>query len=392
VLLTAAIVLLLGLLVFLVALFVVMVTPPGVTPASHGAAPEMSWVRSLYGFGPAASQQMRSPSSVAIAPSGDIYVADPTQARVFVFSPSGTFRRLIYTGGQGTRGQLLRPEAVAVDATGNAYVADSWAGKVIVFDPRGRFLREWPADHQPRGIAVDGDRVYVLDVGEVVTYDTSGKRLGSFGSRGRKPGQIDAYLGITAKDRRIYVADSYNRRVEAFDSSGTLVWSTPSTQTAGAYGALYATSTVSAATTSTPAGFAWDLPQDVALDGNGHLLVVDAFRFDVTVLDASTGRVLKSYGTFGQGEGQFFYPTSIAYDPVRDWFAVADTNNNRVQVLLVPGSAKAPVAEVWRAAASPYRYLLAPALVLLGAIAFALWLGWRVARMREAPSDQEQAL
>src|SRR5580698_9716947 len=32
------------------------------------------------------------------------------------------------------------------------------------------------------------------------------------------------------------------------------------------------------------------------------------------------------------------YPTGIAYDKTRDWFAVADTSNNRVQIIRLPGT------------------------------------------------------
>lgn len=390
VLLSIAIGVLLALLVALIVMFFRLVTPPGAV--TQPASPGLTWVRSLYGFGPGADQQLQSPSSVAIGPDGAIYVTDPIHARVLVFSPDGVFRRQIHTGGNGGKGQLLRPESVAVAANGDTYIADSWAGKVIVFDARGRFVREWPGDRQPRGIYVDGNRVYVLDVGEVVTYDTSGTRLSAFGTRGHGPNQIDAYLGIAARDGRIYVADSYNQRVRAFDSSGTLIWSTPATSTPRPGAGLPTTTAPSAATSTTPAGFAWDLPQDVAIDGNGDIVVVDAFRFDITVLDGATGRVKQSYGTYGVGEGQFYYPTSIAYDPRRDWFAVADTTNNRVQIVRIPGTSASVVAPAWRALSSPYAYLIVPTIVLLGSVGFAVWYWRRTRGLSPEPESADELL
>lgn len=390
ILLTSAIAVLMVLLVVLVVLFVRLVTPTGVSTPPAGAQPSLTWVRSMYGFGPSASQQLQSPSSVAIGPNGDVFATDPVHSRVVVFAPDGTFRRLIYTGGHGGKGELLRPESVAVDAQGNAYIADSWAGKIIVFDPRGKFLREWPVDLQPRGVAVDGDRVYVLDVGKVIIFDRQGHRIGAFASRGAKPGQLDAYLGVTAGDGRVYVADSYNRRVQAFDTSGTLLWSAPAVQTSRPVAGLPTTSAPSAATSTTPAGFQWDLPQDVALDGNGHLMVVDAFRFDISTLDAATGRYASSLGTFGSGEGQFYYPTSIAYDSRRDWFAVADTSNNRIEIVRIPGSSAVDTSGVWRALSSPYSYLLIPGLVLLAAIGFAAFLGKRLFRLSTTQTSADE--
>jgi len=105
--------------------------------------------------------------------------------------------------------------------------------------------------------------------------------------------------------------------------------------------------------------------------------VVDAFSFDLTVVDAKTGARGKSYGSFGRADGEFYYPTSVAYDERRDWFVVADTQNNRVQVVRIPGSTAEPVqASVWRILSSPYRYLGPPACVLLLAVAFAAWSAW----------------
>ncbi len=375
--LTVVVVLLVALLAVLVALFVSLLRPVGLPSGAPAAKPEaMEWVRSLYGYGPSAAEQMLSPSSVAVAPNGDIYVTDPTRSRILIFSVDGSPKGELKSETPSIHmGSFLRPEALDVAENGDIFIADSQAKKVIVFNRDKEFVREYPVDQMARGVYVADNKVYVLDVGKVIVFDVAGKRLSAFGSRGKLPGQIDAYQGIAAKNGTIYVADSYNKRIQAFDESGTLLWARPD-----------------AATSTTAAGDSgWDLPQDLAFNGKGELVVVDAFAFDLTVVDAKTGARGKSYGAFGRADGEFYYPTSVAYDERRDWFVVADTQNNRVQVVRLPGSAAEPIqASVWRVLSSPYRYLGPPACVLLLAVAFAAWSAWSMLKAHtQGLSDSE---
>jgi len=362
--LSIVVMLLLSLLGVLVALFFNLLQPTGLpTGAPSAGSKEMTWVRSMYGFGPSVAEQLRSPSSVAVAPNGDIYTTDPTRARIMIFSADGVPKGVLASAQPGAgEGQFVRPEAIDIAENGDVFVADSRAKKVIVFNSNKEYVREYLVDQMARGVYVADGKVYVLDVGKVIVFDLAGKRLSTFGTRGKLPGQIDAYQGIAAHDGTVFVADSYNRRLQAFDESGTLLWAAPAV-----------------ASTPTAEGGSWDLPQDLTFDGRGQLVVVDAFTFELVVVDPKTGERLKAYGEFGRNDGQFFYPTSVVYDGLRDWFAVADTENNRVQVVRLPGSSAQPVqASVWRVISSPYRYLIPPALVFLLAIAFAAWSAWRI--------------
>ncbi|MDO8987082.1 MAG: NHL repeat-containing protein, partial [Coriobacteriia bacterium] len=223
--LIAAIVVLLVLLAAMSFLFVKTVSPPGVVQIPDT---RMTWVRSIYGFGPSAEEQFAHPYSVAIDSNGDIYATDPERARILVFARHGDFKRIVHTGGGGTEpGMFQRPESIALDARDNLYIADSWGNKVVVFDPEGHFVREWSVPGQPRGIAVNSRQVYVLGPGTVYVYSAAGEALRQFGTRGKRPGQIDAYQGIAVRDGRVYIADSYNHRIQAFDTQGTLAWSSP---------------------------------------------------------------------------------------------------------------------------------------------------------------------
>lgn len=383
--LVIAIALLLALLIALVVVFYNLLKPAGLPVSAGTTSDDMVWIRSMYGFGPATDEQLYAPVSVAIAPNGDIWATDQTRSRIMVFRSDGTFRKLVHTGGGGTgKGQMARPESIAFDPDGNAWVADTQGGKVLEFGKNGRVIKELPAEAQARGVAADAEHVYILDLGKVLVYDRkTGKKITSFGARGRAPGQLDAYQGIAVKDGVVYIADSFNKRLQAFEADGKLLWTVPGGE-APRSGPSRSSGTADASASEKVPDHRWDLPQDVTFDGRGRLVAVDAFQFEIAVVDPKTGKVQAKYGDFGRADGQFFYPTSIAYDPARDWFAIADTQNNRIQIVRIPDTGARATSGVWRALSSPYRYLLVPLLLLLIAIALAAWSVWRMTRRRES--------
>lgn len=367
VLLGSAVAVLAGILALLIWLFVRLIAPQ---PSLETPASELVWVRSIYGYGPSDAEQLLGPSSVAVGPEGDIYVTDPVRSRVLVFAPDGALLRIVASPEPGySAGQFVRPESIAVDrVSGELYIADSWARKIIVYDRQGVYQREWSAGGQARGVAVSGERVFVLGEGTVAVFNTHGVRQTQFGRRGIGEGEIDAYQGILADDERIYIADSYNRRVQAFTHDGELVWAHPSqvsTRTpVSAEDTIPTSAQVTAPVSAQETGQGglgeWDLPQDLVFDGAGRIVVVDAFRFELVVVDPEDGKMLAAYGQFGEADGRFFYPTSIDYDRERDWFVVADTQNNRVQIVRLPGTQGGVLAPLRRAADSPWRFVAIP--------------------------------
>lgn len=371
--LTIVIVMLVALLAALVVVFYNVLQPAGLPDSASKAPTGLVWVRSMYGFGPSADEQLKAPTSVAVAPNGDIYAADPSRSRVMVFRSDGTFKRLLHTGAGGTGpGQFVRPESLDVDDEGYVFIADSWAKKVVVMNAAGEFVREFAVDQQARGVCVDADKVYVLDIGHVIVFDKQGNRIGAFGVRGAKPGQLDAYQGIVARDGKVFVADAFNKRLQRFTQTGELDWAVPGGIAERSVVAGKKAGSDESSSAAVP-DHRWDLPQDLVFDGRGRLVVIDAFRFEIAVVDPDTGKAIAQYGEFGALDGQLFYPSSIDYDPVRDWFVVADTQNNRVQIVTIPNSGRPGAAMVWRATASPFRYLAVPVALLVLALALTVW-------------------
>ncbi len=347
--------------------FFVRILVPAGLPARPEANTEMTWVRSIYGYGPSAAEQLLGPSAAAVAPDGTIYATDPQRGRVLAFHPDGTYKGVIATEASGTaQGGLGRPTDVAVGDDGFVYVSDYANSKVVVFGKDSRFVREWKVT-LAMGIDVVGTTVYVRSGGEIVTYATDGTELSRTVRQGRGPGAV-TYLagGITADEKRVYVADALNQSIKAFDVGGNLLWS-KSRPSQDVSASLVGTSAPAGA--AAPDDLRIDLPQDVVLDGAGRLVAVDAFSYSVLVLDPGTGKIEAAYGDEGQMDGEFGYPSSIAYDAKRDWFVIADTANNRVQIVRIAGSGGGVVSAATRALASPFRVCAVPlASLLLGII------------------------
>ena len=108
-----------------------------------------------------------SPSDVAVAPNGDIFVADghggDTNARIVKFSSEGKFIKT--WGKKGTApGDFDTPHTLAFDAKGRLFVGDRNNNRIQIFDQDGNFIEEWKQYGAPSGIFIDAkDNIYVAD-------------------------------------------------------------------------------------------------------------------------------------------------------------------------------------------------------------------------------------
>ena len=170
-----------------------------------------------------------TPTGVAVAPNGDIYVVDAFQHNIWRFNADrepidhwGTF-------GSGP-GQFDGPRGVAVDAGGNVYVVDNGNSRVQKFDATGVLLDGWGSagsgDSQfsyPNDVAVYGERVYVTDAANhrVQVFNLAGEYQGQWGSAGAGPGEFNYPAGIAVDSAGyVYVVDGDNNRIQKFTSQG----------------------------------------------------------------------------------------------------------------------------------------------------------------------------
>ncbi len=173
-------------------------------------------------------------ASVAVsAVNGETYVADTDHNRVLVYGSEGSLLAKWGAGegdgspGSGT-GAFDHPEALAIAPSGNVYVADTDNNRIVELSPTGGVITEWGAKgnvagrlRSPSAVAVDSaGRVYVADSEDnrIVVFEADGRFLEKWGLRGTAPGEF-SQPGAIAVDCSgdIYVADTNNNRVQRFD-------------------------------------------------------------------------------------------------------------------------------------------------------------------------------
>jgi sugar lactone lactonase YvrE len=142
------------------------------------------------------------PTSVAIAPNGDIFVAEghaPTfgNSRIMKFDKNGKF---IMTFGRlgPNEGEFRSPHVIAFDSQGRLFVADRSNSRVDIFNQDGKFLAAWKQFGRPSGIWIDkNDRLYVADS---ESEDAPGKDTNNPGCKrgvrggSVKTGKVDFYI------------------------------------------------------------------------------------------------------------------------------------------------------------------------------------------------------
>jgi len=106
---------------------------------------------------------LSGPTDVAVAPTGEIFVADGHgNNRIVKYSSDGEF--LMEWGQEGTGpGEFNEPHCLAFDSKGRLFVGDRVNERIQVFDQDGRYLAEWP-NIMASGIHItQDDVVYVAD-------------------------------------------------------------------------------------------------------------------------------------------------------------------------------------------------------------------------------------
>ncbi len=353
---------------------------------------EMVWVRSIYGWGTGEDQHLITPNSVAVGPDGLIWTNSRNRYAV-AFNPDGSFDRVLMSNpstatssatsegvspdepqaggadslspmGQGQNktpgGAVAAVFSLDVDADNNLYIGDDSRKNVLKFTPEGKLEQGWNIPGLVK-LAANDSRVAVIGKGNIGVFaQDTGAPVFGFGTRGQGAEQFDLPVGVHIDEAgNVYVADTQNQRVRKYGPSGRLLWD------AGTVPDRKNPKTHDARNAEASKGI-FELPTGVTVDGNGRVVVVDAFKYQIIVLDGETGKKLADYGEYGPADGQFTNPSAITYDADRDYFIVADTDNNRLQVVRIPGSSAAPVQSVIRRAFDrPVWILCLPFLVLL---------------------------
>jgi DNA-binding beta-propeller fold protein YncE len=172
---------------------------------------------------------LNGPKGIAVAPDGSIYVADTGNNRIVHISQDGSL--LDTWGSEGSaQGEFNQPWGLTVDPDGYVYVADTWNHRIQKFTPAGEFITTWGQYGQeigsaqfwgPRDVVINSEgQVIVSDTGNkrIHTFSAEGDFIDAFGSAGYQPAEFDEPVGlaISPTTRQMFVADTWNQRVQVF--------------------------------------------------------------------------------------------------------------------------------------------------------------------------------
>ncbi|MDO9546828.1 MAG: TIGR03663 family protein [Pelolinea sp.] len=210
------------------------------------------------------------------------FESDPYENKMVSRKPDG----FISISGS-TPGDLNAPRGIDIASDGTIYVADSKNHRIQQFSKKGLLLNVW------------GSYANVLE------EDAPG---GTF----NEPWDV-----AVAMDGSIFVADTFNHRIQKFDPTGRFIkmWG------------IFAQG-------DTSESF-WG-PRGIALDQEGNVYVTDTGNKRVVVFDSNLNFITQ-FGGGGFEAGQFDEPVGITINSSGQ-IIVADTWNRRVQIFQPDGS------------------------------------------------------
>jgi hypothetical protein len=121
---------------------VLVLTSGSGSPAKKDLPKDITWVRSIYGWGKTQETSLRAPSDVDFAADGSIWAVSGTNA-IVGFTADGSLRKLIKPKIGNGPGQANTIEGIEIGPDGTIYVSDEGKNKVMEFKQDGTFLGEW---------------------------------------------------------------------------------------------------------------------------------------------------------------------------------------------------------------------------------------------------------
>ncbi|MDH5388874.1 MAG: 6-bladed beta-propeller [Gammaproteobacteria bacterium] len=157
-----------------------------------------------------------------------LYVSDTLDHKIVVYNDQGQ-KEFSFGHRKQKEGDFNFPSHLALD-NNNLYVNDTMNFRVQIFDLDGKYISNFGKHgdssgyfSQPKGIGIDSKgHIYVVDAifHRVQIFDQKGRYLMDFGNQGKNAGEFWLPSGLFIYQDKIYVADSYNRRVQVFQYVG----------------------------------------------------------------------------------------------------------------------------------------------------------------------------
>ena len=215
----------------------------------------------------------------------------------------------------------VTPAYIAVGNKGELLVTEHWDHQYTVLNTQGQRILTIGSKGKPpfeygytTGIATDDEgNVYVASDHIVQKLNRCGEVVKSIGKKGRNVGEFDWPWGVRYYRNHVYVCDSYNGRVQVFDSNLNFV------RLFGTHG---------------DAPGQLKKPRNIDFDTKGNIYVVDLNKDQVLVF-SEDGKYLRNFGQKGQGKGELNEPEGLCISG--DYVYVTEWGNSRVSVFHTSG-------------------------------------------------------
>ena len=172
---------------------------------------------------------------------------------------------------------------------------------------------------EPTGVAVTDNGLVIVSERNahcITILDKEGKKISSFGSKGKERGQLKNPEGVAISSKgSILVADSYNHRIQEFTMDDKCI-SCVGTKGNGCLQFYY--------------------PRGIAVNRTtGQVVVTDCCNHRVQVLNSNL-TFSHMFGRLGSLQGKFSFPSDVAVDN-EGFVYVADCYNHRIQKFTIEG-------------------------------------------------------
>jgi GT2 family glycosyltransferase len=281
--------------------------------------------------GIALSAQLDTPDGVCIAPDGDLVVADSHNDRIRrVDRPTRIITTVAGSGENGFDGDdqpalaaaLNTPSAVACAPNGDLYIADTLNYRVRMVDAKTGLIHSVAGDGSP------GDPLNVGDGGPATAAHLN------------MPSDVQI-----APNGDIYIADMHHQRIRKVDHITRIITTVAGTGTFGTGGD---DGPATKANLAGPAGIA------LVPEPGGAITIFIADFYNYQVRAVGPDGIMRNVSD--EGRVAFGAPSRVAFalaGPKRGWLYVTDHDNNNVVAVNIPRISSGPILVPRPPAAAP---------------------------------------
>lgn len=177
---------------------------------------------------------IETPQGLTVDAEGNLYVAqgatkENPRHRISVFNACLKWERDIYLEGFEGAGSFT-PHRMALDKKGNIYVSGSYYPSVLILNNQGQLLEMLSPEEEERKVKLNSvtvdqsGRIYLVSEEEshIYVYDEDRKFLFKFGEKGGSRGKLSRpqAVGVDNRNGRMYVVDYMRHTISVYDKDG----------------------------------------------------------------------------------------------------------------------------------------------------------------------------